>query len=142
MKKQILFTCIGIVSLLVSLETNAQSKEEVKETIFYYVDVKPEFVGGRDSLIAFLKRNMQFPEKASKKGIKKGKVYVEFVVKTDGAITDIKAIKSDENVFEKEAVRLVEIMPAWKPGTLKEKAVNTRYTLPIKFGQSCPLETK
>lgn len=117
-------------------------KEKIKEEIFSFVDSVPQYKTGRDSLAAFLLSNMQFPEKATKKGIKKGKVYVQFVVKTNGEIVNCTIEKSTESIFDKEAIRLVELMPAWKPAILNGKIVNSRYTLPIKFGYSSVLDSK
>ena len=122
---------------------DAQSKkEEIKEEIFSFVDTVPEFVGGREALIQFLTTNMEFPSKATKKGVKKGKVYVEFVVKKDGNIVNAKISKTSDEVFNKEAIRLVELMPTWNPGHLNGKSVNTRTMLPIKFGYDSVLDAK
>ncbi len=121
---------------------SAQKKENVEGVIFSFVDTVPEFVGGRDALIAFLTNEMEFPEKASKQGIKKGKVYLEFVVKENGELVNIAVSKSTDKIFNKEAVRLLSIMPAWKPGVLNGNKVNSRYEFPIKFGYDCVLDSK
>jgi protein TonB len=121
---------------------HAQKKEKIEGEIFSYVDTVPEFVGGRDALLQFLTTNMEFPPKATKSGVKKGKVYVEFIVKADGTIANITINKTTDDLFNKEAIRLITIMPAWKSGVLNGKHVNTRYILPIKFGYDCVLDTK
>lgn len=142
MRKQlaIIFLCFsGMFFVQVS---NAQKNEKVTGEIFSYVDTPPEFVGGRDALIQFITTNMVFPPKATKAGIKKGKVYLEFIVKADGTIANIKVAKTSDGAFDKEAVRLVTIMPAWTPGVLNGKKVNSRYTFPIKFGYDCVLDSK
>lgn len=137
-------TLLSLFALcLLSLLANAQSKKEkIHEEIFSYVDTQPEFVGGRDSLIHFLETNMIFPQAATKKNIKKGKVYIQFIVKKNGEIINCKIEKTTNSVFNKETIRLVEAMPAWKAGQLNGKDVNTRYTLPIKFGHTNVLDTK
>lgn len=144
MKKQlsVLFVCISVLFFFAQSAFAQLKKEKIKEEVFSYVDTVPDFVGGRDALVKYLTDNMEFPAKASKSGVKKGKVYVQFVVKNDGNIVNIEVEKTSDDVFNKEALRLVENMPVWKPGVLNSKQVNTRYTLPIKFGYSCPLDTK
>lgn len=138
----VLFTCLSLLFTFSSVCSAQTKKEKIKEEIFSFVDSVPQFINGRDSLAAFLLANMEFPAKATKKGIKKAKVYVQFVVKTNGEIVNCTIEKSTDNIFDKEAIRLVELMPAWKPAVLNGKIVNSRYTLPIKFGYSSVLDSK
>ena len=62
-----------------------------------------------------------------------GKVIVTFVIEKDGTISDINVIKSLNPSFDKEAVRVVQLMPKWIPGKQRGKAVRVRLTLPINF---------
>lgn len=144
MKKKltVIMLCIcGLMSF--SSVVNAQTKkEDIKEEVFSFVDTEPQYPGGREALIQYLTTNMEFPTKAIKKGVKKGKVYVEFVVKKDGNIVNAKVSKTSDDLFNKEAIRLVEAMPTWTAGQLNGKKVNARYTLSIKFGYSSVLDTK
>lgn len=142
MKKNAIFIVLTFLALFFLQLAGAQKNEKIEGEIFSYVDTVPEFVGGRDALIQFLTSNMEFPEKATKAGIKKGKVYLEFIVKADGTIANIKVAKTSDKVFDKEAVRLVSIMPTWKPAVLNGKKVHNRYSFPIKFGYDCVLDTK
>jgi protein TonB len=144
MKKKLTIVLFCLSSMMVfAPAANAQTKkEEIKEEVFSFVDTVPQFKGGREALIQFLTTNMEFPAKATKKGVKKGKVYVEFVVKKDGNIVNTKIAKTSDELFNKEAIRLVELMPAWTPGHLNGKIVNTRITLPIKFGYDSVLDVK
>jgi len=113
MKKKltIVLFCLSSMMFFAPAADAQSKKEEIKEEIFSFVDTVPEFVGGREALIQFLTTNMEFPSKATKKGVKKGKVYVEFVVKKDGNIVNAKISKTSDEVFNKEAIRLVELMP-------------------------------
>jgi len=140
--KPVLVIVVTFLSLFFLQAATAQKNEKIEGEIFSYVDTVPEFVGGREALIKFLTSNMEFPQKATKAGIKKGKVYLEFIVKADGTIANIKVAKTSDKVFDKEAVRLVSIMPAWKPAVLNGKNVNNRYSFPIKFGYDCVLDSK
>ena len=62
-----------------------------------------------------------------------GKVYVQFVVWKDGSIKDVKIVKGIHKTLDKEAFRVVNKMPKWRPGKQLGKVVNTKFTIPIKF---------
>ncbi len=115
-------------------ETKKTPKEE--EEVFQIVDNMPEFVGGQDSLFAFLVRNIKYPQAARDKKVE-GTVYVDFVIDKDGSITDVsikKGMKGDDAGCHAEAMRVVKMMPKWKPGTHRgNRKVKVAYTLPIKF---------
>ena len=83
-------------------------------------------------LYEFLGKNIQYPEMAKENGIQ-GKVFVDFVVMKDGTIRDVKVVKGVDEALDNEAIRIVQMMPKWKPGKQRGKAVNARFTLPIKF---------
>ena len=142
MKKLVAIILLCLSGMLFVNEAYAQKNEKVQGEIFSYVDTVPEFIGGRDALIEFITTHMEFPKKATTKGIKKGKVYLEFVVKADGEIVNIKVSKTSDKIFNNEAIRLLTIMPKWKPGVLNGNNVNSRYEFPIKFGYDCVLDTK
>lgn len=144
MKKQAAIIICSLASLFLFTQVvSAQSKKEkIKEEIFSSVDSVPQFVGGREALAQFITSNMEFPAKANKNGIKKGKVYVQFIVKKDGNIVNCEIEKTTDDVFNKEAIRLVELMPTWNAAILNGKQVNSRHTLAIKFGYTSVLDSK
>jgi TonB family protein len=100
----------------------------------YEVEVQPEFPGGMDSLKSFFKRNLQYP-KLYAEDQRQGTVYVKFVIDTTGKTMNAVILKgvSGSPLFDKEALRLISIMPNWKPGMMKGKKVKSYYTLPVKF---------
>ena len=79
----------------------------------------------------FLMNNIQYQNIATK-GIE-GIVYVQFVVGSDGAISNPKVIRSSHVALNNEALRVVNTMPDWNPGKQNGKTVNSRFTLPIHF---------
>ncbi len=108
-------------------------KEETKEPdIFYPIESNPEFPGGINALMKYLSNTIQYPKMALENGIY-GKVFVTFVVETDGRVTDIKVMRGIGGGCDEEAVRLVENMPKWIPGKQRNKPVRVQFTLPIKF---------
>ena len=102
------------------------------DTIFDVVEVAPEFPGGMDQMAKYLSENIKYPEEAKDKGIS-GRVYIEFVIEKDGAVSNVKVMKSIGGGCDEEGVRVVKAMPKWKPGMQKGKPVRVHYVLPIFF---------
>ena len=102
------------------------------EKVFLIVEKMPEFPGGETKLMEFIKNNIIYPKSAKDKGIA-GTVYISFVVDKDGSIKDIKVIKGINKELDKEALRVIKLMPRWKPGEQRGKAVAVKYTLQVKF---------
>ena len=106
--------------------------EEDENKVFLVVEQQPEFEGGYEAMMNFIRKNMRYPASARRMGID-GTVYVSFVVGKDGAINDVKVIRGISADCDKEAVRVVQAMPPWKPGKQNGKPVFVRFNLPIKF---------
>ena len=96
------------------------------------IDKKAEYPGGTKALLQYLNQNLKYPKEAIDKKIQ-GKVMVNFEVDKDGVISDIRVIQSVDPILDEEAVRVVKAMGNWNPATLGDKAVRSRYTLPIHF---------
>ena len=134
-----------------------QAEKNGAEPVFTIVEQNPEFPQGIPALYKFLGENIKYPKSARDAG-GQGTVFVGFVVEKDGSITDVKikkdapyivrdtitliesnGIKGNKIVEKtdyslgKEAVRVISMMPNWKPGKQDGKAVRVAYTLPIKF---------
>jgi periplasmic protein TonB len=126
MKNVILF-----LFLVSSLGCYSQNKSN--DTIIYeFVEVSAEFPGGMNELYTFLSQNIHYPQECIDNSIQ-GKVYVKFAVMKDGSIKDITIIKGAHQLLNEEAIRVIGLMPNWKPGTQKGKPVNVYFTLPINF---------
>lgn len=105
---------------------------EDENQVFTVVEQQPEFEGGMNAMYTFIQKNMKYPTSARRMGID-GKVFVQFVVSKDGSISEVKAIRGISADCDKEAERVVSMMPKWKPGKQNGKAVNVRYVIPIQF---------
>lgn len=92
----------------------------------------PEFVGGNEALMKFLSTNIKYPEKAQKEKTS-GMVVVSFVVDKNGQVKNAAVKRGVSPELDKEAVRVVNALPAWKPGSVNGKAIETALTLPIRF---------
>jgi protein TonB len=102
-------------------------------TFFTAVEVPPAFPGGEAALSRFLSKNIRYPHLAQETGLE-GKVFVQFVVNAAGKISDVQAIGVQRGGgLEEEAMRVVRMMPDWKPGKQNGAAVNVRFVLPIGF---------
>ena len=106
--------------------------EKTVEQPFLSAEVMPEFRGGMNALINYLQKNLRFPEQAQQVGVS-GKVYLQFVVATDGSISQLKVIRGIGFGCDEEALRVVSKMPKWLPGKQSGRAVPVRFTLPIAF---------
>jgi TonB family protein len=120
---------------------NENSINDVKETeaeIFYNVEEMPSFIGGKTEYNKFVAQNLKYPEEAISLSIE-GVCSVKFIVETDGSITNIGILKGVEGngvygqVLDNEALRIVKLMPKWKPGKQNGKAVRVETSTPIKF---------
>jgi protein TonB len=100
--------------------------------IFDIVEVMPEFPGGQEAMLKFLSSNIVYPTEMVDAGVQ-GKVYVEFIVRQDGSITDARVLRGVAGPLDKEAIRVVKTMPKWMPGRQNGKPVDCRYRLPIAF---------
>lgn len=106
-----------------------QEGKEIKHTP---MEQMPEFPGGIDKLILFLGQNIRYPVPMMENKIQ-GKVIAQFIVSKDGSLSDIKIIRSIHPAGDKEAIRVISLMPTWKPGIQEDETVSVKYTLPIKF---------
>lgn len=94
---------------------------------------QPEFQGGLKGLSTFLANNLHYPRNASRQGIQ-GKVFISFVVNTDGSIANIKVFRNVHPELDAEAYRVVKATSRkWKPGIMRGKPVRVKFNLPINF---------
>ncbi len=91
-----------------------------------------EFCGGDVSMREFIKENLIYPKEASKKG-EQGTVYVEFTIKIDGSLTDVKIKKGVSEYLNNEAIRLIKSMPNWIAAEKSGKLYESSFVLPILF---------
>lgn len=99
---------------------------------FETVEKKPVYLGGDSALNVFISRNVQYPAEA-KKNKEQGQVVVQFVIDEKGLIKNSKVLTSVSTSLDAEALRLINVMPAWTPGSQKGKAVAVLHKLPINF---------
>lgn len=101
-------------------------------TIYFSVEVKPEYPGGSKGLTKYLKDNVKYPQDAKENGIQ-GTVVVVFIVNEDGTVSDAKIKKGIGGGCDQEALRIVNEMRKWKPGKQGGVAVRVYQQIPIAF---------
>jgi protein TonB len=103
-----------------------------ENVILTFAEQMPEFPGGAEELMHFLHKNTNYPPNARENGVD-GRVILQFVVGTDGKISNIEVVKGRGWGLDEEAVRVVKMMPPWKPGKQNGKPVTVKFTLPFQF---------
>jgi periplasmic protein TonB len=123
-----IFTILFLASVLC---VNAQTKMEKTNTdgkVFTVVDEMPKFPGGDDAMMKFIQKN-------TKPCSSPGKVFVTFVVDTEGLIRGAEVLRGVTPECDAEALRVVNSMPAWNAGKQNGKLVQVQYNLPINFAR-------
>ena len=121
------------VEVVIAPPVEAPVEEEEEEVIFMVVETMPEFPGGQQALFKYLGDNVKYPVIAQENGIQ-GRVICQFVVNKDGSIVDVVVVRSSgEPSLDKEALRVINSMPKWKPGKQRGKPVRVKYTVPVNF---------
>ncbi|MDE6353831.1 MAG: TonB family protein [Prevotella sp.] len=96
------------------------------------VEGLPEFPGGAGELMKWLTENLKYPKAAQRRRVQ-GKVVVSFIVNTDGSLSDMKIATSLDPDCDREAMRVMAMMPAWKAGTQNDRPCRTMVAIPIVF---------
>lgn len=116
-----------MMATLMTLSSEAQT-----DKVYDRVEVMPEFPGGMQGLFEYMQNNVNYPKEAKNQKIE-GRVIVSFIVEKDGSISEVHPLTAVHPLLDKEAMRLVNEMPRWKPGTEKGKAVRVSFALPVSF---------
>ena len=115
--------------------------EKNKDDIFNLVQNMPEFPGGMLKLVEFIKQNIRYPQTARQSRLE-GRITVEIVIDKDGSVIQPGIIRSisptlrGNTAFCEEALRIVSIMPKWKPGNQDGVNLKVRFMFPIGFESS------
>lgn len=99
---------------------------------FRIVQQMPEFPGGGSAFIQWLTHQLRYPPLAQSQRIQ-GRVVVSFIVNKDGSIADVKLEKSVNALLDREALRVIRMMPRWKPGVHNNQPCRTMVAVPVVF---------
>jgi len=130
----ILLCTLLSLSCVHAQEIKTQNQQQV-DSGFYTTDtlwdpvlVPPQFPGGEDSLISYLQNNTRMPQADMM-----GNVYVTFVVEKDGSISSVQVMRGLSEECDQEAIRVIQSMPEWIPGTLQNTTTRAKMTIAVSF---------
>ena len=112
-----------------------QSSGTKNEQVYDQAEVMPEFPGGSKAMYDYIVKNIQYPAKAKENRIS-GTVYIQFIVDGNGNVKSSKILKGTNELLDSEALRVVNQMPKWTPGSNQGKPVSVYLNLPVKFQYS------
>lgn len=115
-----------------AVELPPETPVEDEGKIFTIVEEMPSFPGGEEKMLEYVAKNIKYPAIARENGIT-GRVYVNFYIDKDGKVQSAKVVRGIGGGCDEEALRVVRMMPQWKPGKQNGRAVNVNYNLPINF---------
>lgn len=105
----------------------------IEDGVFEVVESMPEFPGGgMPQLMKFIKNNLQYEKSKDGEDIRKS-VIVQIIIDKDGAVTHPKVIRGASPILDREALRIMELMPKWKPGSQHGIPVKVKFTFPVYF---------
>lgn len=129
---EIVETTVDAEAVEVVEEVQEEVQEEAPQEVFVVVEEMPSFPGGDAELLKFIYDNIQYPEIAKENNIQ-GKVIMRFCVTYKGTVDQVSVSRGVDPSLDEEAVRVIKMLPLFKPGKQGGKPVNVWYSLPISF---------
>lgn len=120
------------VTFRLNAETPAKKAPVAPNELLTVVEELPEFPGGEEALMAFVKKNLKYPMDCANEGVQ-GRVTLALIIDKDGSVSCLETLRSPDPRLTAEAERVVNSMPKWTPGKDKGKEVRVKYVLPITF---------
>jgi hypothetical protein len=137
-KELILLKMFAMTIFLIAHHSNFSFGQSMIDSskVFYEADVNPEFPGGENELKCFFDKALDKDKLklVSKKGIS----IAQFIINETGTVTEITIIKSLDTIADNELMRIIKLMPKWKPGEYHGKIISTVFSLPLRL----PYENK
>jgi len=124
----------GEVATVTTIENVPIEETELEnnEPPLRFVEQLPEYPGGTDAMYAFLQSQLKYPAQARADGIS-GQVFYEFVVEKDGSVKNVKVLSGVHPDLDAEGMRVLKLMPNWKPGKQNGEPVRCYYNIPVRF---------
>ena len=121
-------------------EPKVEEQEELPEAVDMYnepldyrvVEDLPQFPGGAVEFMKWLTKNLKYPATAQQRKVQ-GRVVAQFIVNTDGSVSDIQVVERLSAECDREALRVLRMMPKWQPGLMNAKPCRTKVCIPIVF---------
>jgi TonB family protein len=116
----------------VQTKDSSTTASETSETPLEVAEIMPEFPGGTEALLSFIKDNLEYPQKAIDEQTE-GRVIIRFVINSNGEISEPTILKGINKNLDQAAIDVINKLPRWKPGQQDGQPVSVRFTLPIVF---------
>ena len=114
-------------------EEQAQVIDMYDEPVdFRVVEDLPQFPGGASEFMKWLTKNLKYPASAQQQKVK-GKVVAQFIVNTDGSVSDLEVVQHLNTACDNEVLRVLRMMPNWQAGVMNAKPCRTKVCIPIVF---------
>ena len=115
-------------------QSDFETEEEVaSENHFFSLGNEvPQYPGGYEALIEYLNSNLTYPKEARQKGLQ-GKVVLSFIIEESGKVSSATIIRGIGGGCDDEAIRVIELMPAWQPAYKEGSPVRVLFNMPITF---------
>jgi protein TonB len=120
------------VSDIIPVTDNPEQVIPVEKEPEIIVQEMPVFPGGEKALLSFISQNLKYPEEAVKNNLF-GKVIIKFAVASDGSVKRIEVLRSINPLLDQEAIRVISMLPKWKPGKQNGVPVAVWYSVPVSF---------
>ena len=114
-----------------TVKNYVEAPKEDEQTVYQVVEEMPEFPGGMPALMEFIRKNLRHD-----KAEKKERVIIQIVVDKEGNATNPVVLRSTNPTLNEEALRIVSLMPKWKPGRQAGKNRNVKFVFPVAFEPS------
>ena len=122
------------------LKDQKEAEEDLPEVVDMYnepvdfrvVEDLPQFPGGASEFMKWLTKNLKYPASAQKKQVR-GRVVAQFIVNTDGSVSDLELTEHLEAACDREVLRVLRMMPNWQAGVMNAKPCRTKVCIPIVF---------
>ena len=126
-----LLFCIFLCSAQTDTVKRINKSATDQDKTYAKVERESAFPGGERAWRNFLQENLEYPAKAKRKNIQ-GIVVVQFIVNTDGTISDISAISGPEEL-QQAAIKVIKKSPNWIPAFQYDKNVRSYKKQPVGF---------
>lgn len=108
------------------------TENQDKGPVYMYCEKMPEFPGGEKAFESFVMKNVKYPSAAIADKTE-GRVVVKFIIRETGKPSDIKILHGIRQDLNDECLRVMGLMPGWKPGMIGDKPVSVSYSVPVRF---------
>lgn len=125
--------CLVCASVHTALCQDVEQTTPPPDTIYRHTETMPEFPGGMQACMNFVIEKFLLPQDAAAENWQGGMIAIEFIVRANGSIDSVKVINPLPSSVEKEAIRVVQSMPNWKPGTVNGVNVASYFIIPINI---------